>query len=247
MFKLFRKGEEDAILNAAGVGFGTLLIEGHNPEWVGMLCFGKSILDDLVENKVLTREEADALYEEMRAAGLPADFAELAAKIAAVELPTKLSGDWNFGPCDCTENIMHGYVRHDDKEIGSPYVNRLSLLNDLRTNAMKGVLTAEEAIFVFQKATSLDLPLDEDAAKARYKSLPQEVRDKLEKEERSSGVMRVFQIPGVGMMIELEIPRDGDGEHKTAKTPADGHDGSTSGTVPTDVPSNGPDQEQAKV
>lgn len=202
---MFQRGTKDLLLMKCGIPYGYVMVEGRSSPIIFALEKGQTALKYAVEQEILTADETKAIELQMVENGVLPTFANVVDKVKATEVPAEFLNYWDFKLCGCAQKfIKHGHIHHHGEKEGSLYVSLQQLFEDLRRNVDTQVLNAEEAVLIFQKAATLDLPLNDEEADARFAALPAEDKEEFLAKGRVMSMLR-FLLGGDGDVPVITI------------------------------------------
>lgn len=199
--------KKNNFLNALGISYGGIYIEGCEPFHVVDIQTAEATLKRAVDKGRLEPDEAAAILDQLRAAGVNPTLKAMFAQAAQVEVPEGFVPSFQFGPHEgCAVPLPHGCIKGESMKSG--VISTLIEATDFLSRAVncKDPIHVLDAVHLIKQMIAAGLPVNEDDAKVQYAALPQDVRDKLEQD-----VVRdlVGSIPGLGdvlMVMEIGLP-----------------------------------------
>lgn len=207
---MFIIGKKKEFLNALGITYGTIHIEGCQAFSLIDIETAERALNHAVEQKLVESEQAATILEQIRVAGVAPNLKAVFELAAQTEVPEDFCPTFNFMlHKDCGLPLPHGIIVEPDEGQSKPMMTLLEGL-DFLTNWVGDPdlpLHILDGVYLMKEMIAAKLPLNEADSKAQYLALPQEVRDELEKSLPISG-LEAFSIPGFGevMVMEIRIP-----------------------------------------
>lgn len=206
---MFLIGKKKKLLNALGIVYGTIHIEGCQAFPLIDVETAQAAINHAVEKEMIEPEQAATIMEQIHAAGVAPTIKsvfELAAQAVVLEgLMPSFKFELHKG---CDLPLPHGCIKNEDGQSKpvTTLIDGLDLLSnwvddrDMPLHVLDGVYLVKEMI-------AAKLPLNEADFKAQYLALPQDVRDEIEQSLPIRG-LEMLSIPGLGdvMMMEIRLP-----------------------------------------
>lgn len=186
MSATFLTGDSNAFLNALGLPYGLIVVEGVEPVRVVDLETTHSILATLSGDKMVSEEEADRVKVMAMAAGLAEDSAGVwkAAErhgFSPDHQPTTVRFVLCADP-DCVGGLPHGELclvgNRGSRDILTIEVGFVFLLQTVEAKESNSL----DSAVAFQAMLRAGLPTDQHDLERRYQDLPEEVRRRLEEQ-----------------------------------------------------------------
>lgn len=216
---MFLIGKKKKLLNALGLVYGYLCLEGRDKFSVIDIETAGNALNQLVQTGEIDREEVDAILVQMRTAGVAPTLKAVFELALQAEVPEGFVPSFRFVLHECGMPLPHGVITAADggaSDLLMTLVEGLEYLvkwvegRDVSLHELDGVYLLKEMV-------AAKLPVDEADAKSQYEALPQDVRDQLQAKSpiRDLGL---FSLPGLGdvLVMEIRLP-SGRGQQASAK------------------------------
>ncbi|MFA6547414.1 MAG: hypothetical protein WCT11_00525 [Candidatus Magasanikbacteria bacterium] len=201
---VIRKGNQ--LFNALGLLYGEIVIERQSPVLVYTQAHAIRFLLQAVKEQVITKDEADEIARQIGDAGIAADRPKVFEIVASATLEDGFVPSFQFVICkECTFPIAHGYVQHvdaDNKSMSGQVRNLIDGLQLAFEMYADGVHVLD-CVNVLKQMIEADLPIDEEAAKGRFSSLPADQLARLD--EEMSAMTRKINVPGFGDVTVMKI------------------------------------------
>lgn len=208
---MFLIGRKKELLNALGITYGTINLEGCDPFSVIDAESAEAGLNRAVAKNLVEPEQVAVIMDQIRVAGVAPTLKAVFELVAQAEVPEGFVPSFKFTPHkDCGVPLPHGcIVKTDEEGESEPIMTLVDGLHFL-TSWMRdehSQLHVLDGVYLMKEMIVVKLPVNEADSNAQYLALPQEVRDELEKSLPIRG-LDMFSIPGFGdvMMIEIRLP-----------------------------------------
>jgi hypothetical protein len=207
---MFLVGKKKELLNALGVTYGLIHIEGCEAFSVIDIETAEAAINKAVKKKLVEPEQAATIMEQIRAAGVAPNLKTVFELAAQAEVPEGFAPTFYFMlHKDCSLPLPHGIIVEPDEGQTKPFTTLVDgldyLINwvgdpDVPLNVLDGIYLMKEMI-------AAKMPINEADFEAQYEALPQEVRDESENSSAVIG-LEMVSIPGIGdkLMISVRLP-----------------------------------------
>lgn len=216
---MFLVGKKNSLLNALGVNYGTINLEGCDPFSIIDAESAEADLNRAVAKNLVEPEQVPVIMDQIRAAGVAPTLKAVFELAAKTEVPEGFEPSFLFVlHKDCGVPLPHGIIVEPDEGQTLPLMTLVEGLEFL----VKWVedrdipLHVLDGVYLMKKMIAANLPVNEADSKAQYEALPQEVRDQLKAQSPLHGV-GVFSIPGLGDVVVMEIRLPVRGQQASAK------------------------------
>ncbi len=208
---MFLIGKKQELLNALGITYGTINIEGCQAFLTIDVETAETVLNHAVEKNLVEPPQVATIMEQIRTAGLALNLKAVFEKAVQTKVPKDFVPSFKFElHKDCSLPLPHGSIVNPEEEGGSEpmmtLVGGLNFLIDWVSNS-RNQLHILDGVSLLNEMIVAKLPINEADSEAKYLALSQEVRDQLENALPIRG-FETFSIPGFGdvMVMELRLP-----------------------------------------
>ena len=181
---MFLIGKKNKLLNALGITYGTIHIEGCNAFSTIDIETAETALKHAVEKKLVDPEQTATILVQIHAAGVAPTPKEVFEVAAQAVIPEGFEPSFSFVlHKDCGLPLPHGNIGDPEKGQTKPLTTLVEGLNLLAkwVNDCDVPLPVTDGVYLIKEMIAAKLPINDVDYNDQYLALPQEVRDEFEK------------------------------------------------------------------
>lgn len=196
----FLRGTDDEFLQALGVPYGHIVIEGCDQIEVITFTDARRVLREGVERRIIDSDTAGRLEREIAAAVVLADMGDIYALARQHPMPKDLGRVVQFDTaCPATPKLAMAMSQgRVVNSTGEPLSGTITTLTQgfmaCRRLAKLGLVRMFDICTLMREMTAANLAMNEAAYRERWEGLPPATRQEIEAELRAASVLATTQL-----------------------------------------------------